>query len=372
MSSDETLSRRAYLALAGGGLSALAGCSSAGGNQDGSTTTRPTDTATPTATATATRSPTPAAEDPETPTPTQEPSASITRMESELASVEFDGEYVDTHAHWLPSMGPEMPSKYAPMMEKYDIGATVLFSPSADAVQRYESFLERLTDPGVEYLPFMSAPPPGQQLSAELRALYDGKEKAFWGIGEWKPQNEPFPAFNGDRYTPMWELAADLDIPVMFHPKASQEGTVEPALDTYAETTFILHGHQMLGYGQEGPGLGPTLPRLLREYDNLYWQMDVGVMFSGILLRLRSSSEFVDWYESNAGELVDIYQDILPQLLEAAPERIMWGTDIAQHWNLNDEAFSLLMEFTEKVLEAVPEKHRVPYKRENALRLFDL
>jgi hypothetical protein len=158
----------------------------------------------------------------------------------------------------------------------------------------------------------------------------------------------------------------------VFHPKASQEGTVEPALNSHAETTFIRHGHQMLGFGTDEPGLGPTLPRLLREYDNLYWQMDVGVMFSGTLVRLRSASAFVDWYDANARQVIEHYQQILPQLLEAAPERIMWGTDIAQPWNPNEEAYAPLIDFTEKVLEGVPTELYGPYKRENARRLFTL
>lgn len=364
MSSRGPVSRRKYLALTSGSLAVFAGCSGGGGDQGDSTTTMATDTASKTPTATT--------EAEASSTPTQEESAAVERMEAQIASVEFDGEYFDTHAHWLPSMGPEIPAKYAPLMDEFDIGATVLFSPSAHAAEGYESFLERLTDPGVEYLPFMSAPPPGRQLGAELRNLYDDNENAFWGFGEWKPQNEPVPPFDGERFTPLWELSSDFDIPVMFHPQASQEGTVEPALNSHPDATFILHGHQMLSYGREGPGLGPALPRLLREYDNLYWQMDVGVMLGGRLLRPGSSSEFVEWYESNASEVVDAYQDVLPQLLEAAPERVVWGTDIAQHWNLADEAFSSLMDFTERVLEAVPENHHAPYKHENALQLFDL
>jgi predicted TIM-barrel fold metal-dependent hydrolase len=358
MVAERSLSRRRYLALTGSGLSVFAGCSGGSADQDERTTTAATETAT--------QSPTPTSQptETETPTPTQGRSAAVTQMESQLASVSFDGEYFDTHAHWLPSMGPDIPSTYAPVMDEYDVGATVLFSPSAQAAQNYESFLERLTDPGVEYLPFMSAPPPGRQLGSELRALYEDKPDAFWGIGEWKPQNKPFPPFDGPRYTKLWELSADLDVPVMFHPKPSQEGTVEPALQAHPDATFILHG--------SGPGLGPTLPRLLREYDNLYWQMDVGVMFNGVFLRLRSASEFIDWYESNASDLITSYQRVLPKLLDAAPKRVMWGTDIAKPWNLDDEVFSRVMTFTEEVLEGVPEKHHAAYKHENALRLFGL
>jgi hypothetical protein len=176
MSFDDTLSRRAYLALAGGSLSAFAGCTGGGDEQV------PT-TGTTTSTATATASPTAEAEDTATSTSQETPGA-VERMESQYAAVEFEGEYFDTHAHWLPAMGAEIPSKYAPAMQTHDVGATVLFSPSVQAAQDYESFLERLTDPEVDYLPFMSAPPPGRRLGQELRALYTAKRDAFWGIGE--------------------------------------------------------------------------------------------------------------------------------------------------------------------------------------------
>lgn len=355
--SDRRLRRRRYLALAGAGLSALAGCSGSAspGDEEASTpTTNPTSTQT----------------GPATNEPTATPGSDVAGLESAVAEVSFEGEYFDTHAHWLPSMGREIPARFAPMMERYDIGAAVLFSPSANAAQDYAAFLEQVTEPGVEYLPFMSAPPPGPRLDSSLRSLYESAGPAFWGIGEWKPQQEPAPPADGDRYTPLWGLAADLDIPVMFHPQNAQEGTVEPALAGHPETTFVLHGHQMLGYGKDGPGFGPTVPRLLEEYDNLYWQMDVGVMLSGRLLRYSRAAELVNWYESEGDGVVEIYRGILPELLAAAPERVLWGTDIARSWNLEADAFSILIDFTERVLEAVPTRHHAPYKRENARQLF--
>ncbi|MDY6819482.1 MAG: hypothetical protein SVG88_12550 [Halobacteriales archaeon] len=224
MTQQRLLTRRIYLMLAGAGLSALAGCGGSDDNSGAGTqtaTATKTPPATPTTTPPPTDTPTPTAT--ATPTPTPEQSQKIRRLETQLSKVSFQGEYFDTHAHWLPSMGPKIPSQYAAMMQQHGIGAAVLFSPSRDAVEQYQRFLKTLTAPDVEYLPFMSAPPPGKRLGTELRRLYDGKEKAFWGIGEWKPQQKPAPPFNGKRYTPLWELSADLGIPVMFHPKAPRK-----------------------------------------------------------------------------------------------------------------------------------------------------
>lgn len=339
------LDRRHYLGLVGAGMSALAGCQSnseSSGSGDDS-------------------------EDASGETGGNE--ERIADLESELGTVEFEGEYFDTHAHWQQAMSIADP--LAQRMQQHDIGATVLFSPSANAARDYEQFLTTLTEPDVEYLPFMGAPPPSPDLASSLRSLYDGKEPTFWGIGEWKPQNSQ-PDFNGDRLSQLWTLAADLDIPVMYHPQEFQEGTVEPALANNPETTFLLHGYQMMGYGQERAGLGPTLPRLLEEYDNLYWQVDVGSMLSGTLVRFQESSQFLDWYASNGDQYISLYQNVLSMLLDAAPNRIVWGTDIAQPWNLESEVFSKLMSFTEQLLEGIPAEHHAAYKYQNALDLFGI
>lgn len=339
------LDRRHYLGLVGAGVSVLAGCQSTGESAGGD-------------------------EDSQDSAPeTEKDEVQIDALESELATVEFEGEYFDTHAHWQQGMSVVGP--LAQRMQDHNIGATVLFSPSANAAQDYQQFLTTLTDPETTYLPFMSAPPPGPDLSTSLRSLYDGKENAFWGIGEWKPQTRQ-PDFNGERLSKLWSLAADLDIPIMYHPQEFQEGTVEPALANNPGTTFLLHGYQMMGYGRESPGLGPTLPRLLKEYDNLYWQVDVGSMLSGRLLQFQEAPQFLDWYAANADQTVSIYQNILPELLTAAPNRIVWGTDIAQPWNLEKDVFSKLMSFTERLLETVPAEQQAAYRYQNALDLFGL
>lgn len=336
-------------------------------------TPRRTGTATRTATqrtAADTPSATETKEPTDTPTEAGGTPSAVAEMESELANVGFDGEYFDTHAHWQ-RLDSAVVSAYASTMQEHDIGATVLFSPSQAAASDYEAFLGALTDPDVEYLPFMSAPPPGRNLPKSLGSLYEGKEQAFWGIGEWKPQGTPRD-FDGSQLSALWQLAADIDVPVMYHPFPEQEGQVESALADNPDTTFLLHGHQMLGYGQERPGLGPTLPRLLEEYDNLYWTLDFATMTSGSLVRFQGSREFHEWYDANADRMIDLFGAILANLLKAGPSQVVWGTDVAWEWNTNDDVFSRVMEFTERVVASVPSRHRAAYKRENALELFGL
>lgn len=359
--SDECrgLCRRRFLAVAGASAVGVAGCSGDSANER----TPAPDESTPTLTSQ------PA--DTATPADGSGTSNAVDRMESELTDVSIDGGYFDTHAHWQQRQTGVVPA-YASKMGEYDIGATVLFSPSRAADADYEGFLRTVTEPGVDYLPFMSAPPPGPNLPKELGSLYDDTRAAFWGIGEWKPQEQPAPDFDGDRLAPMWELAADRDVPIMYHPFPAQEGEVEAALSAHPDTTFLLHGHQMLGYGQDRPGLGPTLPRLLTDYDNLYWTMDFATMTSGSLVGFEGPQEFHQWYDANAEEMIELFGSLLTELLEAGPSQVMWGTDVAWEWNMQDDVFKRVMDFTEQVLAAVPEKHHAAYKRENAIGLFGL
>lgn len=365
---NRSLTRRTYLAVAGTAMVGLAGCSGGDGAEAGATTADRTDADDATTDAPArTRTD----EGTETATSDDGTIERVRAMEAELADVSFEGGYVDTHAHWQRGQDGVV-SRYAAAMDAHDIGATALFCPSRRAVTDYEAFLETLTDPGVEYLPFTSAPPPGRGTAEDFRSLYDDAGDVFWGIGEFKPQRSPSRPVDGSELTERWELAADLDVPVMYHPQADQEGTVEPALADNPETTFLLHGHQMLSYGRDGPGLGPTLPRLLAEYDNLYWTMDFATMTSGSLVGFQGPREFHQWYEANADEMIDLFGGFLTTLMEAGPSQVVWGTDVAWEWNTDDEVFSRVMEFTEQVLAGVPSRHHAAYKRENALAMFGI
>jgi predicted TIM-barrel fold metal-dependent hydrolase len=392
---DSPLSRRAYLALAGASITWTAGCSGDGGDETDRPTTETAGTGTATAmtrttaatarttdrtdTATPTDAPTPT--ETETPTDTRtatetetgtETPTEIERMESELSEVSFEGTYFDTHVHWPDNA---IVSEYAPRMNEHDIGATALFSPSRKAERNYEEFLREVTEPDAEYLPFMSAPPPGNRLDdEEFDDLYEKAEPAFWGIGEFKPQGNAPPEFTEEPLAGLFELAGELGVPVMYHPYPSQEGTIEDGLSEYSDTDFLLHGHQMLSMGEQNDdGHGKLLPRLLEEYDNLYWTADVATMLGGQPYIKDSAEAFIEWYDSEKSQRdIDRSKTMLSNLLEAGPEKVMWGTDVGKEWHTEDGVIERFVDATERVLEGIPEKHHAPFKHENALAFFDV
>lgn len=372
MPSDEmSLSRRAYVGLAGAGTFGLAGCSGRGSPDAGSgaTTGAPaTDTGDdPTAT--------PQTETEAEPTTARSGETDIERMEAELADFTFDGSFFDTHAHWQGNeLGDRIAAEYGEFMRAHDVGAAALFSPTSLAASDYGTFLAELTEPGVDYLPFMGAPPPDRRrLSAGgFESLYEGNESTFYGVGEWKPQNDPPPSLVEPPWSDIFEFAGRHDLVVMYHPFPGQQASVREAIERYPETTFLLHGHQMLAMGERTRlGIGDFLPSLLGEHKNLYWTHDFASMTGGQFLRPDLTADaFLDVLESNRGRFVEQHGAVLQRLLETAPGQVTWGTDVALNWHMDEDVMDAVMGFTRELLDALPAEHRDAYAYENALELF--
>jgi hypothetical protein len=61
--------------------------------------------------------------------------------------------------------------------------------------------------------------------------------------------------------------------------------------------------------------------------------------------------------------------DWLP-VLQAAPDRVMWGTDVAFGWHLDEDVYGMLVDFSRRFVEQLPAELRDGYARLNAERLL--
>ncbi len=58
--------------------------------------------------------------------------------------------------------------------------------------------------------------------------------------------------------------------------------------------------------------------------------------------------------------------------VEAAPDRVLWGTDVSSEWHFDRDVYKTLVEFSQEFVEMLPKEYRDGYMSENAKRLFIL
>lgn len=361
---DTALSRRAYLATAGTAVLGLAGCQ--GGEVSGPTATSEAPTNEPTPTSMETRAPT----DTETDTPETDPA--VAAAAESIAELDFDGKLFDTHVHWDRGTSKGHPSLTLDLLTsrqaEHDVGAAVLFSDLAHFVDDYGGVVETLARESVDYLPFMS-PQTMQLFSGDgLESMYRGSERVFHGVGEMAYYGGPLrgQAFDDPPMAGILEFCARNDLAMMVHPTQMQVEGINQVLPQFPDTDFLFHGFQTVRRRRAGD----TADRLLARHDNLYWTYDVIEMTNGLYTEASGKDDFIERFDRNRSRSLDRATSRLPQLLEVAPDRVMWGTDVATEWNMDPAVYRRGIELTWDVIDSLPAEHRDAYAYGNAVALF--
>lgn len=362
---ENQVSRRGYLALAGSSFVGISGCTS---ESRDTTPTRtppttesgitPSPSLTPTDSGTLTRT-----EDPgSTNEPDESTDAALSDEEELLTELSFEGSWFDTHAHWGDAsfFGQNEFELRAllPVHEANDVGATILFIRADLLASQYDEIISALATDKREYLLFVG---PGRQLESVITE----HQEVVWGIGE-------IPFYQGtpqhgmslmDGWLPAaMELGATTGLPVMLHPTMDQVPDIRPVLDAHRDLTLLLHGHELTGTDE--------VLALLEEYDRIYYTLDVGSITAPLFFESQGSSDFVERLDANQDEFLARSIPEATAMLEAAPARVMWGTDLVADWHVAPEAYERIIEFSEAFLTELPEEHQSGFASENAVRLF--
>lgn len=347
--------RHVLRALGGAGLVGLAGCA---GDEDQSA---PQPTSPPPTT------------DPETPTePTETPetpAVDVDELEASVSDRSFEGQLFDTHAHWAGAAdaGHQRldPQGFAARMAEHDVGGCVLFTSSADAVDAYPSVLQALDTEDVDYFPFLQPQRRSHLMEGDVTNIHDRHDPVFAGIGEIIFYGGPMQgtSLTADPWPALFEYAATRDVPLMIHPTKAQAEGLETMLAEYPDATVMAHGGEF--------NLSPeTLQPILEAHENLYWTIDAGSMLNGLVLRASGAADFVSRYDRQVEEFHRLVEQVLPPLMESAPDRVLWGTDLATNWNTDPEVYSRIMDWTRAAIDSLPSEDQQKYAATNAKRLF--
>lgn len=284
------------------------------------------------------------------------------------------GDFFDSHIHFDGlvkednefghSMDSLTPQELAKRMNENNVGCGVLFVFTYDMNKEFDSMRESLSGLNAGFLPFFIGDE--SQLSLEMiKNIRNGREGTFFGIGEIGFYQGPLlgTSLAADPWPAIFEYAAKENLFLMLHPTQKQASDLEKMLVRYPNTKVILHGFELLNSG--------LIEKWLRSYKNLYWTYDLATMFDGFLYRVQNAEDFIKWYEANKKQYLSSVRNKLLPLLEAAPDRVMWGTDIVAAWHVEPEVYNRLMEFSREIVDSLPSQYRANYAHDNAQRIFD-
>lgn len=282
-----------------------------------------------------------------------------------------DGKWFETHVHLETDTAME---NYESIMDKYDIGCSLSFvymnpEDPADSMEilteDYNGDLNRL-------IPFFFTTPetPEDANIDDVKNIVDEVSDYFFGHGELAFYREPFKQSSllDENWQKIFEYSDEHDFFIMIHLRGTEQvDELEQTLQKYPNAKVLLHG----------PELNKQLPGLLQKYENLYFTLDTAtlLMESGNPPQVLMYSEGGEDAFFNALNirkayiLSNSYNKWLP-VIEAAPDKVFWGTDAALEWHFSEEAYKQLMDVSNKFIEMLPEQYRDGYKYKNAERVF--
>ncbi|MBI4149186.1 amidohydrolase family protein, partial [Candidatus Woesearchaeota archaeon] len=194
------------------------------------------------------------------------------------------------------------------------------------------------------------------------------------GFGEVETQ-EWDARHNDPRIIQLIAMAQDNDIRFMFHPVAAKIDDVQKIVEAYPGTTFLIHM-----YREDLAKSVAALIKILKEHDNLYFSMDAAhILFvngNDIIYaydsrdKESSISRFVSTYDSKEQSIINSAISAYKPLVDAVPDKIMWGTEIGPEYAFDPEVFDRAIKISRFVIAGFDEEDREAVGYKNALRVF--
>jgi len=220
---------------------------------------------------------------------------------------------------------------------------------------------------------------PSEVTREKLDELYEKSGGNFAGLGEFAFYEEvlhDIPITSAD-WEVMFEFAGEKNLPIMIHPQRQIIPDLETMLVRYPDTKILLHGFEL-------PDL---MGDLLKKHQNLYFTLDTATFLvydsdepgfpaqplmypgNGPERTFGAKTFLADYDAQRTGIVAEAIETWVPVLL-AAPDRVLWGTDISLEGHVDEQVYQRLIDITNAFLQEVPEEHQANYLRNNAFELL--
>ncbi|MBI2146596.1 amidohydrolase family protein [Candidatus Woesearchaeota archaeon] len=196
------------------------------------------------------------------------------------------------------------------------------------------------------------------------------------GFGEVETQ-EWQARHNDPKVRQLIDLAQNNNIHFMFHPVASKISDIKNIVEAYPDTIFLIHM-----YREDLANSMPELIKILKEHDNIYFSMDAAhILFvdslGGDLVYVYDSNnkqssinKFVSTYDSREKSLINDALKAYKPLVDAVPDKVMWGTEIGPEYAFDPEVFDRAVKISRFVIAGFAPESQEAVGYKNALRVF--
>ncbi|MDP3640092.1 MAG: amidohydrolase family protein [Nanoarchaeota archaeon] len=222
-----------------------------------------------------------------------------------------------------------------------------------------------------------------QYLGEELTGMYTKTLEASQGIvgkefirGFGEVETQEWSARHNDpKVLQLVTLAQRNNLHFMFHPVAGKMDDVEKIIEAYPDTTFLMHL-----FREDLAQSTDKLITLLKEHDNLYYSMDAAHIIHDNNMDLiydydspnqqSSIAKLVSAYDSKEKIMTQSAIQAYKPLVDAAPDKVMWGTEIGPEYAFDPQVFDRAIKISRFVIAGFDEKDREAVGYKNALRVF--
>ena len=194
------------------------------------------------------------------------------------------------------------------------------------------------------------------------------------GLGEVETQ-EWGARHNDPRVIELIDIAQRNNLHFMFHPVDTKIYDVEKIINAYPNTIFLIHL-----YREDLEKSKTQLIKMLQEHDNLYFSMDAAhILFANgndIIYTYDSTDKqsairaFVSTYDSKEKSIINDAISAYKPLVDAVPDKVMWGTEIGPEYAFDPEVFDRAVKISRFVIAGFNAEHQEAVGYKNALRVF--
>jgi len=194
------------------------------------------------------------------------------------------------------------------------------------------------------------------------------------GFGEVETQ-EWNAMHNDPKIIQLIDMAQNNDINFMFHPVAAKIDDVEKIVEAYPDTVFLIHM-----YREDLDKSTSKLIKILQEHDNLYFSMDAAHIIHNNNMDIiydydspnkqSSINKLVSTFDSKEKTMTISAIQAYKPLVDAAPDKVMWGTEIGPEYAFDPKVFDRAVKISRFVIAGFDKEHQEAVGYKNALRVF--
>ncbi len=180
---------------------------------------------------------------------------------------------------------------------------------------------------------------------------------------------------NDPKMLQLFDLAAENDLMVMFHPDPGQINGVKTVIERYPDTIFLIHM-----FPEDFSADRQQYINLLKTHDNVYFSVDADHMMfdgnTGLLYKYEDESvtqakaHFLADYDRNEQQLLNSAVQRYKPFIEAVPDKVMWGTEGGTEYFYEPEVYDRTVKFSRLFIAELDPVVREKFAYKNALEVL--